>query len=375
MKIGFDAKRAFLNEAGLGNYSRTTLNALREYFPEHEYILYTPELRADLFPEQEFFEVYSPDSPASKLFKSLWRSISLGRQLQKHEIELYHGLSHELPADIHKTGVPAVVTIHDLIFLRYPQFYKPIDRNIYSEKIKYSCGAARKIIAISNQTRDDIIHFLNVNPEKIEVVYQAVSPRFFAPEDKNRQKEVIGKYNLPENYFLSLGTIEKRKNQLNILKALIAANIGLPLVIVGKPTAYAFELSKYIEETKLGNSVIFLDSVPDCDIPFIYRQATALVYVSFFEGFGLPVIEAMASGCPVVTSGTSCLPEAGGDAALYCNPSDVDDIARKIKDVAEDSTLRQKLIEKGRLRALDFTPEKTARALMDVYNKVVSNEK
>lgn len=371
MKIGFDAKRAFLNQAGLGNYSRNTLIALKKYFPGNDYILFTPEIRKDIFPEQSGFDVYSPDSPLSKIFKSLWRSFSLSGKLEKHEIDLFHGLTHELPSGIEKTGVKSVVTIHDLIFLRYPQLYKPVDRNIYLQKIKYACHVADKVIAISNQTRDDIKQYLKVGDEKISVVHQSISERFFTSQGEQKFEELKAKYNLPHRYILSLGTIEPRKNQLNIVKAVAAAKVGLPLLLVGKLTDYAVEISDFISQNQMDRNVLFLDQVEDEFLPCLYQHAELLVYISLFEGFGLPVIEAMASGCPVLASNTSCLPETGGDAAIYCNPGDVEEIGNSILEIINGPTLKNTLSEKGRLRAAEFTPEKTAANLIRTYKSLM----
>ncbi len=373
MKIGFDAKRVFFNETGLGNYSRNTLKALKKYFPNHEYILFTPEIREGLFPEQEDFEIVSPDNPTSKILKSFWRSISMSRILARREIDLFHGLSHELPVGIQNTGVPSVVTIHDLIFMRYPHFYKPIDRKIYFQKLKFATETANRIIAISNQTREDIINLLNINPDKIEVVYQTIAERFFKPENKTQQEKVAKKYKLPEKYILSLGTIEARKNQLNILKAIKSGNIKMPLVIVGKPTTYVQKLLDFMSENKMEKDVFFLGNVIDEDLPFVYQNAEMLVYISFFEGFGLPLIEAMASGCPVLTSDASCLPEVGGGATLLCKPNDVKDIGEKMVQLLEDKETRGNLIDKGKERSLGFTPDKSVKKLMDIYESVVEN--
>ena len=373
MRIGFDAKRAFLNGTGLGNYSRTTLIALKKYFPENDYVLFTPEIKGDLFPEQNNFEIISPDNPTSKILKSFWRSISLSRVLAKREVDLFHGLSHELPIGIQNTGVPSVVTIHDLIFMRFPHFYKALDRKIYLQKLKFATDTANKIIAISEQTRDDIINLLQVNPEKIEVVYQAISERYFVPSDTNMKSEVVKKYDLPQKYILSLGTIESRKNQLNILKAIHEKGIDLPLVIVGKPTTYVQKLLDFITEHNMEDKVKFLGSVTDEDLPYVYQNAEMLIYISFFEGFGLPLIEAMASECPVLTSDVSCLPEVGGDASLLCKPNNVNDIGDKIEQLIQDKNLRKQLITKGLERSKGFKPEKSVASLMNIYKSVVEN--
>lgn len=369
MKIGFDAKRAFLNSSGLGNYSRNTLNALKDYFPDNRYTLFTPEIKRKLFKNYETFDVISPDSSISKIFKSLWRSFSVTGMLKKQELDLFHGLSNELPEKIHKTDVPSVVTIHDLIFMRYPQFYKSIDRKIYFQKVKYACNSADKVIAISNQTKEDIIKYFKIDPEKIEVIYQSISNKYFNPKDS---KEIFAKYDLPEKYILSVGTIEKRKNQLSVLKAIHANHIDIPVVFVGKPTLYSAELLKFITENSLETQVKFLNKVPRKDLARMYHHAVLSVYISVFEGFGLPVIESMACGCPVITSNVSCLPETAGDAALLCSPSDHMELGEKIKEISENEAIRTSLVEKGLERAKLFHPKKYSEKLISLYSDILN---
>jgi glycosyltransferase involved in cell wall biosynthesis len=369
MKIGFDAKRAFLNSSGLGNYSRNTLNALQQYFPDNDYVLFTPEINKDLFHHYEKFDVISPDSPASKIFKSLWRSFSVSGQLEKHELDIFHGLSNELPAGIHKNSVPSVVTIHDLIFMRYPGFYKPIDRNIYYRKVKYACAVATKILAISNQTKEDIVTFFNSDPEKIEVVHQSVSPKFYEIQNA---KKLLGKYELPEKFVLSVGTIEARKNQLSLLKAVHSEKIKTSVVFVGTPTLYSSELLKFISDNRMEEQVKFLSNIPKKDLAGLYQLATASVYISIFEGFGLPVIESMASGCPVITSNVSCLPETAGGAAVLCNPSNMEEIGSALKTLIENDAEREKYIAKGYERAKQFHPAYFSEKMISLYSRILS---
>ena len=369
MKIGFDAKRAFLNSSGLGNYSRNILNALLDYYPDHQYVLFTPEIKSELFPDSKKFDVISPDSSVSKIFKSLWRSFSLSGQLQKNEIDIFHGLSNELPGGIHKTSVPSVVTIHDLIFMHFPQFYKSIDRNIYYRKMKYAFAAATKIVAISNQTRKDIIHFFDVNPDKTEVIHQSISPMFFEPKNTN---DLIQRYQIPKKFILSVGTIEHRKNQLSLLKALHNAKIDVPVVFVGNPTIYSADLLKFISENKMDEQVKFLSNIPENDLAGLYQKASLSVYISLFEGFGLPVIESMASGCPVITSNVSCMPETAGDAALFCEPTNTKEIADKIKQILGNESVRKDLILKGNERAKQFHPSFFSEKMISLYTETLS---
>ncbi|HKJ78162.1 MAG TPA: glycosyltransferase family 1 protein [Prolixibacteraceae bacterium] len=371
MKAGFDAKRAFLNNSGLGNYSRTTLNALKDYHPDNHYVLFTPEINDELFPNYHEFDVISPDSSFSKIFKSLWRSFSLSGQLKKHSIDIFHGLSNELPDGIHNTDVPSVVTIHDLVFMRYPDFYKPVDRNIYYRKVKYACQSATRIVAISNQTKEDIIHYFKVPPEKIELVYQAVGPVYFEKQDTSA---LLEKYELPEKFMLCVGTIEHRKNQLTLLKAIKAKKIEMPVVFVGRPTLYATELVKFISENNMDNQVKFLSQIPENELAGLYQIAEASVYISLFEGFGLPVIEAMACGCPVLTSNVSCLPETAGEAALLCDPLDEKDIGKKLSELLENEETKKSLIEKGKERSMLFHPENYSKKLISLYSGIIELE-
>jgi glycosyltransferase involved in cell wall biosynthesis len=373
-KIGYDAKRAFRNQAGLGNYSRNTLTALQKFFPQHNYILYTPDVRTDIFKENPLFDVRYPTSLFYKVFRSFWRNFALARTLQNDELDLYHGLSNELPSGIHKTGIPSVVTMHDLIFLNFPLWYKPVDRKIYLEKSKYACQVASKIIAISNHTREDLIKHLHVEPERIEVIYQSISERYFFHSVSDQVDDVLAKYNLPAQYLLTVGTIEPRKNQLSVIKAIYNKGLDIPYVIIGKPTPYLLELKEYIGTHRMREQVYILDNVPDIDMPALYQQAMCMVCLSHYEGFGLPVIEAMASGCPVIASSVSCLPEIGENAALYCEPNDDSSLGNLILKVMNDTSLRKELAERGRLRAKFFHPEERVTAVMNLYESVIKGE-
>jgi glycosyltransferase involved in cell wall biosynthesis len=367
MRIGFDAKRAFLNASGLGNYSRNTINALQHYMPEHQLVLYTPEIRENLFDSYRNFEVHSPETRLFKLFKPIWRSYAAAH-LKKQNIALYHGLSNELPQGILKTNIPSVVTIHDLIFLRFPEFYKRIDRKIYYRKVKFACETAGKIIAISEQTKADIIRFFQVNPAKIEVVYQSVSPVFYQRHETETLRQ---KYKLPNRFILSVGSLEPRKNQLAILKAVKAEMLDIPVVFVGKHTSYFNKMKQFADENGLNQQVFFLPHINDDEVAGLYQMANLSVYISFFEGFGLPVIEAMASGCPVITSNVSCLPETAGDAALLCPPGDFARLGKNIRLMLENEEERQKLIFKGIERAAKFHPKFFAEKMNTLYNSVL----
>lgn len=368
MKIGFDAKRAFSNSSGLGNYSRDTIRILSTYYPDNEYQLYTP-LISDRFKSDRFFntEVITPGTLIHKLFASYWRSKGIIKDIRKHGTSIFHGLSNELPFGIEKSGVKTVVTIHDLIFLRHPGFYKPIDRKIYEKKFSYSTEIADKIVAVSEQTKNDIIDFLGVPAEKILVIYQGCSPLYYIRSSPEKQAMIIKKYNLPEKYILSVGTIEERKNQLSIVRALHEHGIDLPLLLVGNyPSRYSEKIKQYITENRM-EQVYFLKDIPLEDLTVIYQLANVFVYPSLFEGFGIPIIEALVSGIPVITSKEGCFSEAGGEAARYIDPLDVEEIAETLKDILDDPDKREKMIAAGIEHAAKFSDKQIAGNIFNLY--------
>ncbi|NMB72452.1 MAG: glycosyltransferase family 4 protein [Bacteroidales bacterium] len=370
MVIGFDAKRAFFNRSGLGNYSRNTLWQLVTYFPSHQYVLYTPSLKNRIeLPYEDKVTLVSQDPALPSVFSSWWRSFHITRRIRHDKLSLFHGLSNELPFGIHRSGVPSVVTIHDLIFLQYPELYKITDVLIYKAKFSSACRNANAIIAVSRQTADDIVRYFSVPPEKVHVVYQSCNPLFamkISSEDQQRIKE---KYRLPSEYILSVGTIEERKNQLRILEALNHKNIRIPLVLVGKEKAYALKIRKYIAANKMRN-VILLNEIENEDLPAIYQGALLFVYPSLIEGFGIPILEALYSGVPVITSEGGCFPEAGGPDSLYVNPRRSDQIAEAIDSLLKDPSRCRKMRDAGKEYARNFSPETVASRLMEVYQKI-----
>jgi len=367
MNIGFEAKRIFENRSGLGNYGRNMINLLDRFYPENRYKLFAPTF-TKLYTIPYSSEVITPKTFFSKSFKSFWRLHKVAKLLNSNRIDIFHGLSHVLPYGIEKTGVPSVVTIHDLIFIRYPEYYKKFDRHIYRHIYLSSCQRATRIIAISDQTKSDLINYFKIDPEKIEVIYQSCDSRFYNRLSEERKTSIRLKYKLPQKYILCVGTIEQRKNQLSLLKAVVAEKLDTTVVILGKPTKYINKLNRFISESGIRGQVIFLHHTTTDELQGIYQMAEVMVYPSFFEGFGLPVLEAQASGCAVITSNTSSLPEAGGKGALYINPSDISEIGQTIRNVLSISKLKEELIEKGHANAEQFSEKLAAERLMNLYN-------
>ncbi|HXK80646.1 MAG TPA: glycosyltransferase family 1 protein [Bacteroidales bacterium] len=370
MRIGFDAKRAFFNNSGLGNYSRNTINMLAKIYPNEEYFLYSPK-----FPEEipEFARnktIIGPNSN-SNIRNSIWRSVLSGNRIKKDKLDIYHGLSNELPINLNRKQIPSVVTIHDLIFLRYPELFNTTDVKIYTYKFKHACKSADKIIAVSKQTKADIIRYFNIPQAKIHVIYQDCNKIFHEKPNREICSEVLKKYKLPNNYILNVGTIEKRKNAMLILKAMALYNIDIPLVIVGKPTPYLNTLISYAHHYKLKDKLVLLYDVKDEDLPTIYHKASVFVYPSLFEGFGIPILEALNSGVPVITSNLSSLPEVAGTNSILIDPVAHDHLGKELFNLLNNNTKKQEMIEAGYKHALKFRPEVLAPQLMQLYKSIV----
>ncbi len=369
MRIGFDAKRAFLNRTGLGNYSRWLITALIKYEPANEYLLYTPKVRPGIYtPLQES----QTKTPGLKFFTSWWRTNGIVRDLKRDGVQLYHGLSHELPLDINKAGIQSVVTVHDLIFMRFPQYFSWANRVIYKAKLKHACRVANKFIAISQKTKDDLVELLRVDAKKIEVIYQSCDASFKTEQSTEQKQAVKQKYNLPDQYLLNVGTIEPRKNLLLLVKAL-GQVADIKLVVVGKPTAYLDEVKAYISQHQLTERIIFLHEVKFNELPAIYQQASCFIYPSRYEGFGIPILEALCSGIPAIGATGSCLEEAGGPDSLYTNPDNEFQLAGLIMQVLGDESLRQNMISKGLAYSRNFADDKLAAQHAELYKNVLNH--
>ncbi len=371
MKIGFEAKRAFQNFTGLGNYARFVIKTLAENQSQNQYFLYAP--KAVKNPRTTFlFNLKNVfiRTASIKILKSYWRSKGIIKDLKRDKIELFHGLSHEIPSGLKKAKIKSVVTIHDLIYLRYPQYFKWLDRKIYDYKFRSACKNADKIIAISEQTKRDIIHFFGIDTEKIKVIYQGCDPIFncvISNVEKIKNKE---KYNLANEFLLCVGSIETRKNQLLILKSLIKLPQHINLVLVGKKTKYVVQLHDFILKNNLKDRVQILSDVPFQDLPSIYQLAKIFIYPSKFEGFGIPILEALNCGIPVIAAKGSCLEEAGGSNSIYFSPDSEEELSRAILKIWDNVSLQKEMILRGKEFALNFREDKIAANLLTLYQNI-----
>lgn len=375
MKIGFDAKRAAQNRTGLGNYSRFVIRILSEQHTENEYHLYVPKRSRMPYigeiPTMKSLILHFPMRTVWRKLCSIWRVWGVTRDIRRDGMEIYHGLSNELPLNIKRAGCRSVVTIHDVIFRHYPQYYHWIDRKIYDYKFRKACQNADKVIAVSEYTKREIMHYYGTPESKIEVVYQSCDKAFAAPIGEEKLEEVRRRYALPSSYLLYVGSIEERKNLMLVARALQRMERKPMVIAVGRRTPYVDTVNRYLEAEGLTPYFRFFHSVPFADLPSVYRMATAFVYPSRIEGFGIPMLEALSSGVPAIGCTGSCLEEAGGEDSIYVNPDDADGMATAIARVMEDEALREGMIAHGKEYAQRFSDERLCADLMEVYKSML----
>ncbi|MDQ1301292.1 MAG: hypothetical protein QG637_1213 [Chloroflexota bacterium] len=369
MRIAIDYTPALRQSAGIGRYTRGLVAALAEVDSLARYILFcagaTPP--PDRWPAN--FAIRRGRIPARWL-TAAWHRLHLPipAELFTGACDLYHSPDFTLPPLRRARGI---VTIHDLSFLRVPECADPGLRTFLTRAVPSAVARAHRVLADSESTRRDLIALLGVPPEKISVVTPAVEPRFRREEDQTRLKEVRERYRLPAQFILGIGTLEPRKNFTGLIRAYgqLRRTTGLPhaLVIAGRPGWLYEVIYKQVEQEGLTGSVRFLGFVADADLPALYTLADLFAYPSRYEGFGIPVLEAMACGVPVVTSDNSSLPEAAGAAARLVNADDTAGLAEAMAQIIEDAALRGQMIERGYAQAGRFTWPDSARALMAAY--------
>lgn len=370
--IGYDAKRIVRNGTGLGSYGRTLVNDLAPLMPDATLRLYAPDAgRDDLrcqVQSRENVRFCYPRHLRFRLQRDWWRMKGVVKDLRRDGVELYHGLSGELPEGLSAAGIPGVVTVHDLIFLRHPEFYPALDAFFYKLKFRKMLREATRIIAISACTKRDILYYGDFPEDRIDLVYQSCSTRFSQPVSPSLLVEARRKYRLPQRYVLNVGTVEVRKNILLGIRAMAKLPADLHLVIVGRQTKYQKQLDAEIRKLGLGNRIHFLQGVPNTLLPAVYRQAEAFIYPSRYEGFGVPVIEAIQSGLPVVAATGSCLEEAGGPDSLYVDPDDADGAAAAVLSAMENRT---GMVERSRHYVRRFENQDVASQVLEVYGKAL----
>lgn len=372
MTIYVDVSAAVHGKAGLSRYADSLVNALAPLLGE----------RLSLFQNSLGRMGPLPGWPAERVagvpwgYKP-WRGLVLARHLANlpmrrllPKAELFHATEHLLPP---LGDLPTVLTVHDLVFERYPQYHKRANYLYLRAAMPLFCRRARAIIAISENTRQDLVERYGVSPDKVTVIPEAAAPRF-TPQPPEVIADVRARYRLPERYALAVGTLEPRKNLIRLVQAcgpLLDAGELDALVLVGSRGWLYEGFFQYLEGSPWRERVILPGFVEDDDLPAVYGGALVTAQPSLYEGFGLPVLEAMACGSPVCASATSSLPEVGGAAALYFDPTNVEEMTDRLRAVVTDSSRQEKMREDGIARARQFTWTETARQTAAVYQRLL----
>lgn len=372
MPVYIDVSAAVHRRAGLGRYAESLMRTLVEQSPDRWGLFYNldkgchPLAGLERLPARTVSAGYKPWRMAVYVGQLL--GIGFDRLLP--DAQLFHATEHLLPPF---RRIPTVLTVHDLIYHLFPEHHKPLNYHYLKRSMPLYCRRAGAIIAISQSTRRDLIAHYGVEPDKITVVYEAAAPHF-CPVPREQLAQVRAKYGLPERFLLHVGTLEPRKNLVRLLEtihALRKENADVKLVLVGAKGWLYEGFFRRLDELSLGDAVKLLGYVPDEDLPAVYGAATACVLPSVYEGFGLPVLEAMACGTPVACSRTASLPELGGDAARYFDPLNAEDIASTLRGLWSDEGLRQEMSRRGQAQAARFSWARAAVETMAVYERLL----
>jgi glycosyltransferase involved in cell wall biosynthesis len=380
MRIGIDYTAAVRQGGGIGRYTRNLIRALSELDAENQYRL----LVAGGWGEGDGLGAWPANFcvrgvPLSDRWMHIvWQRLRLPVPVQTitGSIDLFHSPDFVLPPT---AGVPTILTVHDLSFLRVPQFFVPGFRGYLEGAVTRAVGRARHILADSESTRCDLIELLAVEPARVSVLYPGVEARFQPVQDATVLGQVRARYELPERFVLGLSTLQPRKNFDGLIEAFCrlvgdCGNdpeiAGLHLVIVGGKGWMYEETLALVEHVGLGSVVHFPGFAADEDLPALYSLASVFAFPSWYEGFGLPVLESMACGTPVVAADNSSLPEAVGDAGLMVDAGEPVALADALGRLLRDSGLRERLVVAGREQARRFTWEDAGKQLLQVYGSV-----
>lgn len=329
------------------------------------------------------FYIYLKDHPQSDLPvatdwfsyvivgpKKLWTQIGLPLHLflERKKPDIFMSPTHYAPRF---SLIPTVVSVMDLSYLHFPELFKKTDLYQLTNWTSYSVKQAKHVITISLSSKNDIIKYYGIEDKKVSVVYLGLKP--LMKDTAKISKEVLKeKYTINSNYILFVGTLQPRKNIARLIEAFsLIKDKTLQLVIIGKKGWLYEDIISAPQKFSVADRVKFLDYVTDEDLPAFYTYAECFVLPSLYEGFGLPVLEAMQYGCPVIISNVSSLPEAGGDAAVYVDPHNTSDIVEKIENVLKNKKLRQEMIRKGYEQVKKFSWDKTAKEVLDILKNTV----
>lgn len=374
MKIAIDGTILKEQITGTGFYIINLIAGLIKIDSENDYFIFADELILKNFikiDKRNFHLVHKKFK--NRIVRVLWQWFILPFHLKKIKIDVLHSPNYITP--LIKIGFKVIVTIHDLAFILFPEKFTIIKRILYSKMIPIFIRISDLVIADSESTKKDILKLFRIEEKKVFVTYVSYPDYYNHSIDRSKAKDIVKKYGIERDYILYVGMIEPRKNIISLLKAFVEIDkdLELDLVIVGKKGWYFKEIEQYMESTvnlRLKNKIIFTGYIPEHKLKYFYKLALMFTYPTLYEGFGLPPLQAMACGTPVITSNISSLPEVVGDAAIKINPDDLGELKNSIRCLYKNEEKRDKLIKKGLENAKKFSLEKVALNVLSVYNSL-----
>ncbi len=370
--------------SGLGQYGYSLINSLAHEFPEHQYFAWVNSLKGGELPVQQFLDVsvkiHHNRLPNKLVQTPVFHGFNLFPVIEKKDpVEILHYLHP--PSALYWGDIKhSVVSVHDLTLLLYPDQHTRKNIKLYQNNLQTILGKVDRIIASSQATKRDLIQHLQISENKIDVVLLSIADSFQRVDDLRIIARVKEKYQITGDYFFFLSTLEPRKNLVRIIEAYhqVLSRREMPTftLVIGGQKGWLYEdIFEIVKNLQLESKVKFLDYVADEDRAALYSGAYLTLYPSLYEGFGLPVLEALTCGSPVITSNVSSLPEVAGDAALLVNPLSTNEISEAMLKLVKNKDLRSKLINQGFKQAKNFSPSKTARETMAIYEELYAKEK
>lgn len=371
MRIGISARGLSEVSGGVKQYITSVTQSLLEIDSDNQYFVFhnSDEFSGKFHNAKEIF--------LKTKNKLIWDYVELPRALKKNKIDICIFPKNVVPFNV---KCKSIVIIHDLLHIKDPKVYKWFDSLYMRLLIPFSVKKADKIVTDSKSTSNDLIELTGATKENVSVIYLAADDKYHPLNDSNEENSnVLKKYNLKLPYLLYIGSLSPRKNIPFLIKAfeefMKANNIDIQLVLAGGKSWKDEEIHQTISKSPYRENIILTGFVDDDDLPYIYNQAEVFIYPSLYEGFGIPILEAMASGCPVLTSNTSSPPEVAGDAVLYFDPTNINDLVQNISKVVNNNELQTDLIEKGLKRVKEFSWKKTAQSIVLIYDEIYKSSR
>jgi glycosyltransferase involved in cell wall biosynthesis len=373
--IGFDATVAASDIGARGHYGRFVISAIaaahsrnsffRMYAQEHD-----ENSAYKAIGERHNIEALLPDGGIYRRLGWLWRKFGIARDAKRGNVELFHGLAGKLPYGLSHYDIRSVVTIHDLRHIHNTDEHSPIATAIHKLQYRSTCRRADRIVATSEYIKEELIDTLNIDAEKIDVIYPGCSNEFTHPVTEAAYQSVAEKYHLPEHYILAVGLIDRNANIELLVDALAKSTSEIDLVVAGIATSDIEHIKSRIEELGIAPRIHFLHGVSEEDMPAIFHGAEIFACTTIYEGFNHHIVEAATMGKPIVATTETGHEEAGGPNQAYVSNDNCDDLAAAIDGILTNSALREDMSQKAKIHAQRFRPEVVAYNIAKCYKRI-----